>query len=389
MSVRMTEIIPPMPSGVAKISVEVGDIITETSFDTELELTTESPIEIAVESRNFTPIGQIVLKMLPLAVQIEKGTAQPSNIDVDLPVEKPVVEVNKPEVTQILAASENLERVRVPLIEKAESGPERLETIPLVPAVDRLISRPVLRPGVAETPSNPIIPFDPHIQRSRQVVEQPFGQLPEEKFNSKSDISQLEAISQRNVAAAAPDIVSEAPPVSKLPITTEAKLETGDLGIGISEKPQVQRTFPSAGLVVQPNASRLPAVETKIVSQISTAILNTSNDTVEIRLDPPELGRVIISITQSDSGLSATVTSEKSEINDLLKRHAELLSRELSKSGFSEASLEFSHRDQQHDRPAFERDKAQFSSTPSEQGEAISPIEIINRIQFGSLDIRL
>jgi len=98
---------------------------------------------------------------------------------------------------------------------------------------------------------------------------------------------------------------------------------------------------------------------------------------------------VIISITQNESGLSATVTSEKAEVADLLRRHSELLSRELSKSGFSDASLEFSHRDQREGRSIFDEYEALFSSVSPEQTEATSTIEAILQSQSGSLDIRL
>jgi len=98
---------------------------------------------------------------------------------------------------------------------------------------------------------------------------------------------------------------------------------------------------------------------------------------------------VIISITQNDSGLAATVTSEKAEVADLLRRHAELLSRELSKSGFGEPFLEFSHKGQQDGRPNLKEDAGYFSATTPEDNEVVSTIETILQSQSGSLDIRL
>ena len=63
--------------------------------------------------------------------------------------------------------------------------------------------------------------------------------------------------------------------------------------------------------------------------------------TVEIRLDPPELGRVQIHLTPTDGGLQAVVLADRPETGDLLRRHAAELARELGEAGYGEVSLDF------------------------------------------------
>ena len=213
--------------------------------------------------------------------------------------------------------------------------------------------------------------------------------MPESKFDSKPPLAQPETITQRPAAEVSRDIASTKPSETKLQFSGELQTDVGNFGLVISDKLQTQRPLQSIISATQPNPVQPQTAEAKVVLQISTVISNTSKGTVEIRLDPPELGRVIISITQSDSGLSATIISEKPEISDLLRRHAELLSRELSKSGFSETSLEFSHRDQQQERSAFEDGKVRFPQFSPEHVEETSAREIILQSQSGSLDIRL
>ncbi len=389
MPVRMTEITPPTPSGVAKISVEAGDIIAETSFDAELDLDEVLPIELPPESRNFTHVGQILRKMMPMEVQTDRENAEPSSIDVELLVEEPVIAETTPDIPQQIVVAETTMLARNVPTEGADNEPQEVEVIPLAPAVNGQMPSPASTPNVTENPSIPKIPFATKLQGNSQVSEHPGGHTPEKNLDTKHAFAQPQINTPRSVAPAPVDIVSGKLPESKLRTAADVQRDFGDFGASISDKPQMQRPLPSAMPAVSPTASRPQAAEAKIVSQISTAISTTSKDTVEIRLDPPELGRVIISITQTDSGLSATVTSEKAEIADLLRRHAELLSRELSKSGFNEASLEFSHRDQQQDRSTFEDDKARFPSASPEQAEGTSTIEMILQSQSGSLDIRL
>ena len=84
-----------------------------------------------------------------------------------------------------------------------------------------------------------------------------------------------------------------------------------------------------------------PAIQARISEQVVAAISSPSNDKIEIRLDPPELGRVRVTLTQSENGTLAQIVSEKSEVADLLRRNAALLTKELTKAGFENVSLDF------------------------------------------------
>lgn len=140
---------------------------------------------------------------------------------------------------------------------------------------------------------------------------------------------------------------------------------------------------------IQPTTGSALTLESKIAVQVSAAITNTSKETVEIRLDPPELGRVVISINQNESGASVLVSSEKAEVAELLRRHSDLLSRELSKSGFSDATLEFSHQDRRPDGAETNTARRQYSGGSAEASETDLEIETTVRSISGGLDIRL
>lgn len=62
---------------------------------------------------------------------------------------------------------------------------------------------------------------------------------------------------------------------------------------------------------------------------------------MEIRLDPPELGKVQIRLEHHESGLKVTVMAELPDTQDFLRRHAAELSRELSGTGQNGVVLDF------------------------------------------------
>ena len=78
-----------------------------------------------------------------------------------------------------------------------------------------------------------------------------------------------------------------------------------------------------------------------VMAQLAVAIGKASDRRVEIRLDPPELGRVQIHLTPVDGGMQAMVLSDRPETHDLLRRHAEVLARELDAAGYDSVSLDF------------------------------------------------
>jgi hypothetical protein len=85
--------------------------------------------------------------------------------------------------------------------------------------------------------------------------------------------------------------------------------------------------------VVQPEA---------VTAQIRMGIARATGRRIEIRLDPPELGRVQIQLNPSERGVHAVILAERPEIGDLLRRHAEQLARDLAGAGYKDVTLEFS-----------------------------------------------
>ena len=113
---------------------------------------------------------------------------------------------------------------------------------------------------------------------------------------------------------------------------------------------------------------------------------------MQIRLDPPELGRIVLHITATDVGNMAVVSADKPEILDLMRRNENLLNAELETAGYSDLSFEFS----QHSTPE-DTDKEPETPVLLAGAENASSIDVQSENEPGqnipvgqtTLDIRL
>lgn len=80
-----------------------------------------------------------------------------------------------------------------------------------------------------------------------------------------------------------------------------------------------------------------------VADQVVAAIrADRGAGSVDVRLDPPELGRVRLHFNMERSDIViATVSSERGETLDLLRRHSADLVRELERAGFTNVQLDF------------------------------------------------
>lgn len=79
-----------------------------------------------------------------------------------------------------------------------------------------------------------------------------------------------------------------------------------------------------------------------VAAQVASAITARVGDQrIELRLDPPELGRVDIELSFEKDALRIVVRAEREDALDLMRRHADDLTRELKAAGLEADELEF------------------------------------------------
>lgn len=69
----------------------------------------------------------------------------------------------------------------------------------------------------------------------------------------------------------------------------------------------------------------------------------TPNGVVEVALDPPELGRVTLTMTLSDNNMTVIVATDRAEILEMIRRHIDMLRAEFSAQGFSGFDFDLRH----------------------------------------------
>ena len=114
-----------------------------------------------------------------------------------------------------------------------------------------------------------------------------------------------------------------------------------------SERELGEASFPapaqSAGAATRPQAPVMPQAEVArhVAAQIAHATPAAAGREVELTLNPQELGRVRISLSHQDAGLAMSITAERGETVDLMRRHIDQLAREFRDLGYGDVSFSF------------------------------------------------
>ncbi len=139
-----------------------------------------------------------------------------------------------------------------------------------------------------------------------------------------------------------------------------------------------------------------PAQAQQVTRQIAFAIQNTPGRSVDITLNPAELGHVRISLSSVETGLIVSIQANRPETLDLMRRHADLLASDFRDIGYDGTSFSF----EQSGGQGAEQDKHTPHSYPDTMtdGRRLSvmndlsdtpPSPTVLRVGDGGIDIRL
>jgi len=89
------------------------------------------------------------------------------------------------------------------------------------------------------------------------------------------------------------------------------------------------------------------ALEPQAMAQLRDTIrAGTRTGTIEVQLDPPELGRVVIELEVGRQGqVKAVISASETDTLDLMRRNADTLEGDLRDSGFDDVELDWSQSD--------------------------------------------
>ncbi|WP_377510246.1 flagellar hook-length control protein FliK [Octadecabacter sp. R77987] len=111
------------------------------------------------------------------------------------------------------------------------------------------------------------------------------------------------------------------------------------------------------GTIIAPRSERplgaphlhTPEVAKAVSQQVAVAVTQKPDGQTEIRLNPEELGRVRLALSPSENGITLTITTERPETADLMRRNLEGLAQEFRALGYADVAFDFG---QTEDQPA-------------------------------------
>jgi len=117
--------------------------------------------------------------------------------------------------------------------------------------------------------------------------------------------------------------------------------------LGASKQALSGSVSPASFAAAASQAAPSQAVSAPAASQLVAAVKSErigNGNTIEVRLDPPEMGRVRIDFSlETADAVKAVLTVERPETLEHLRRHAHDLMDQLKQAGFAEIDLEFSN----------------------------------------------
>jgi hypothetical protein len=127
--------------------------------------------------------------------------------------------------------------------------------------------------------------------------------------------------------------------------------------------PEGPRNASDPGAVVRADQGRVIAV------QIAEVLRASGNRAVELRLQPEELGRVSLTMSQEGGQLHVTLAAERPETLDLMRRHIDLLGEELRRLGHGAVQFSF------EDGTGRNRERTSPPPGPGDQARVSDPVE--------------
>lgn len=303
---------------------------------------------------------------------------------VETPSQTVVPEVHVPKVHQSELTGPNAE------VEHADAGIKdssrattiiqnradlRPEALPEAAPTKAVAANSALR--FAGTPSKEVTDLPLHLAPTRHETQQP--PLSNPAAQRTTNPARMPSIAQLQLFA---------PEKPRAQVDATAFLEVEDNHVLRTDSPVSAGR--DAALPVQLMAQTARAETARaIAGQISAAInAQPKSGAVEITLNPEELGRVSIMLNGRDDGLNLTISAERPETLEMMRRHLSVLEEEFRNFGLGDLSfgLGTSSDTEQHEANHQERTSADTTQL-SETASNASPIPKTGPV--GRIDMRL
>lgn len=131
------------------------------------------------------------------------------------------------------------------------------------------------------------------------------------------------------------------------------------------------------------------AIVQSVGQQLAFAVNGNANGRTEVVLNPVELGRVEMKLLTQDAGVLVQIVIERSDTQDLIRRHLDTFAQEFRQMGFRDVSFEFGG-DARHPHQSDLQQQIETRAADEKSGGVQPQLhEKIVGLTDGGLDIRL
>jgi len=127
--------------------------------------------------------------------------------------------------------------------------------------------------------------------------------------------------------------------------------------------------------VMSPGTTHRPETPRLVAAQMAEALATKGERNIDIALSPEELGRVKMRVSTTDSSVVVTITTERPETGDLMRRHIQELSEEFRDMGFEDISFEFSGEGMSEDASEQDESLSNGSSGAQNNGQSADNVQ--------------
>jgi flagellar hook-length control protein FliK len=129
-----------------------------------------------------------------------------------------------------------------------------------------------------------------------------------------------------------------------------------------------------------------PETPRAIAVQVAEAFKTSDGDSISIRLDPEELGAVRMKLNHNDTQIIVSISAERPETLDLMRRHVDQLAQEMRGLGYASLRFDFQQQNQRNGQPS----QASMAHQSEPEAPSVSPFRGPRQgAAAGGLDIRL
>ncbi|WP_415922532.1 flagellar hook-length control protein FliK [Tateyamaria sp. SN6-1] len=250
------------------------------------------------------------------------------------PAETPVVKGNPPNVLEtILSAAVQTDArktMRVDITPENRTGQPK-------PLTQSEQTTHTLKPNIPTGQTGKTAASEPKIFASDERTQQT-----EARVAAKPEITAATFQATKTQTAS----VQPAPNLAVAPITSVSAepvmVLQGEPGDVVTWDLRTAPTTTTASPSMVPQRTDMPPA---VAQQIAIALHKGGDKPLEIALNPPELGRVRMVMTASETGVVVTVLAERSDTLDMMRRNIDDLARSLSDLGYDDISFAFGQGD--------------------------------------------